>query len=158
MSDTLTTIKRRSLQRQLDALVQEYESISNAITNDNNPVSRTRLERSLEEKGAEIAKVDAQIAALGPAAVPVTPPVAPDPLVTPGPLVTDRVMLRTALIDHFKIEELKILCADLGIDFENLGGSGKAGTALELVQYMERRGRIGELAAKIRKERPNAGI
>ncbi|MFN2107592.1 MAG: hypothetical protein ACK2UJ_22130 [Candidatus Promineifilaceae bacterium] len=57
------------------------------------------------------------------------------------------------LVDEFNIEELQDLCFAMGIDYEELGGAGKSAKARELVLYMQRRGRLGELNEAIRAKR-----
>jgi hypothetical protein len=65
-----------------------------------------------------------------------------------------RATLRQLLLDHFDISELQNLCFDLGIDFENLPGMGRADKARELIAYAERHGRLSELVAECRRLRP----
>jgi hypothetical protein len=62
---------------------------------------------------------------------------------------TNRIQLRQTLVNRFDLEELRTLCDDLDIDFDNLRGEGKAGKARELVLFMRRRDRLDELAAAI---------
>jgi hypothetical protein len=65
-----------------------------------------------------------------------------------GPPMTDvsPQQLREALIANFNLDELRTLCDDLRdnlddkLDFDNLGGEGKAGKARELVDYLRRHG------------------
>lgn len=54
-------------------------------------------------------------------------------------------MLRHKLVEGYDLEELKTLCADLNVDYDSLGGEGKAAKARELVAFMKRRGRLAEL-------------
>lgn len=68
---------------------------------------------------------------------------------TPG--VSD---LYDQLVEKFNLEELKSLCFDLGVDFENLGGTGKSAKARELVLYMQRRGNLDRLHQAIQ-QRPD---
>ncbi len=56
------------------------------------------------------------------------------------------VRLRQTLVERFDEEELRTLCYDLGIDFESLPAEGRVGKARELVAYLERRQRLGDLA------------
>ena len=42
------------------------------------------------------------------------------------------VQLREFLTEYFNEEELRTVCFDLGIDYDNLGGEGKGGKAREL--------------------------
>jgi hypothetical protein len=55
------------------------------------------------------------------------------------------IRLRNILEEHYNIEELKTVCSDLGIDYENLGGEGKAGKARELINYLKRHQRMADL-------------
>ena len=55
---------------------------------------------------------------------------------------------------YFNLEELRTLCLDLRIPFEELGGQGLRGVARELLFYMRRRDRLPELLAALRAERP----
>ena len=52
-----------------------------------------------------------------------------------------RVRLREILSDRFNESELRDLCFDLGISYENLPGSSKADRARELIVYCEQRER-----------------
>ncbi len=67
----------------------------------------------------------------------------------------DRIKLRENINRYYSLDEIESLCFDLGVDFENIGGSSKPGKVLELIQYMERRGRLLELADSCRKFRPH---
>jgi hypothetical protein len=58
-----------------------------------------------------------------------------------------RRQLRRKLDEHFDKEELRLLCFDLGVDFDNLPGDSKATKAMELVALMERAEQIAELVA-----------
>lgn len=55
---------------------------------------------------------------------------------------------------HFNESEFQNLCFNLGIDYENLGGSGKAAQIQSLISYLHRRDRIGELITVVREMRP----
>ncbi len=46
------------------------------------------------------------------------------------------------------------MCFDLQVDYDSLRGEGKAGKARELVAQAERIGRLAELEAAVRRERP----
>jgi hypothetical protein len=62
--------------------------------------------------------------------------------------------LREKLIAAFNDSELRDLCADLGIDYESLGGEGKTGKVRELISYCERHDRLPDLLAYARGKRP----
>lgn len=68
----------------------------------------------------------------------------------------DRTRLRQILTTYFDKGELRTLCFDLGVDYDDLPGEAKVDKARELVSYMERRNRIPELVAMGRRLRPNA--
>ena len=53
--------------------------------------------------------------------------------------------LRKGIVKCFGISDLKVLCADLDIDYESLGGENKEAKTLELILYMSRRGQITKL-------------
>ncbi len=63
--------------------------------------------------------------------------------------------LHQLLDKHFDASELKTLCLELGIDYENLPAVGKANKAREMIKYLGRRGRLSELVAIGEKQRPN---
>jgi len=68
----------------------------------------------------------------------------------------DLTRLRQLLTAHFSLEELRTLCFDLeGVEYDDLGGEGRANKARELVAYLDRRGRISELIAICSQRRPN---
>lgn len=67
-----------------------------------------------------------------------------------------RVSLRDILTDYFSKEELRTLCFDLGLDYDNLPGSGRSGKARELVLQVERGDLIDDLIKLVRRVRPNA--
>lgn len=64
-------------------------------------------------------------------------------------------ILRDNLAKAFSLDEIETLCADLSIDFEDLGGEGKRGKARELIDYLDRRGRLNELVNLCEAQRPN---
>jgi hypothetical protein len=69
------------------------------------------------------------------------------------PLPTSR--LRDVLHACFNDAEFRTLCADLGIDYEDLAGGAKPNIAAELVGYLQRRGRIQDLITICSKQRPH---
>ena len=54
--------------------------------------------------------------------------------------------LRKTLTTHFSEGELQTLCFDLGVDYDDLPGEGKADKARELVAYLDRRNQLAKLA------------
>ena len=64
------------------------------------------------------------------------------------------ITLRQNLVDSFSDTELHDLCFDMGIDYEDLPGEGRAAKARELVAYCERRSLTSELIKKCSELRP----
>jgi hypothetical protein len=71
-------------------------------------------------------------------------------------LNVDQSRLRDILAQFFNEGELRDLCFDLGVDYDDLPGEGKADRARELVGRFYRRGEGMTLLQAIRKRRPNA--
>lgn len=63
--------------------------------------------------------------------------------------------LRQRLNISFNTKELKELCFDLGIDYDNLSGSEKGEKIIEVVTYLDRRNRLNELLSMCRDLRPD---
>jgi hypothetical protein len=66
--------------------------------------------------------------------------------------------LRQAMEQAFNQEELKYVCDDLGINFEDLAGTGKREKIFELIQYLERRNRLPDLYRVLNEQRPELGF
>lgn len=61
-----------------------------------------------------------------------------------------------AINKYFSASELRILCFDLGIDYDgDLGDGTKQEKCIELITHFHRRGRLGELVDWIAQVRPN---
>jgi hypothetical protein len=65
----------------------------------------------------------------------------------------DRVRIRQTLVEAFNLSELRTLCMDLDVDYENFPAT-KTGLARELFLYCERRQMVNELIELCRQERP----
>jgi hypothetical protein len=66
-----------------------------------------------------------------------------------------RTRLHRLLTRYFDREELRTLCFNLGVDYDDLEGEGKTNKARELVAYLERHGRLLELVTLGKKLRPH---
>jgi hypothetical protein len=66
-----------------------------------------------------------------------------------------RLQLNKAISRHYNIEELRLLAAELLVDWDSIPGESKQIKILELIGYLNRRKEISKLLAIIRKERPN---
>lgn len=66
-----------------------------------------------------------------------------------------RSQLRRGIKEHFALEEIRELCFDLSIQYEDVGGSENlTEKVIALIEYVERRGRLAELVALCRELRP----
>jgi len=65
------------------------------------------------------------------------------------------VRLRETLAAYFDAGELRTLCFDLGVDYDDLPGEGKGNKARELIAYLERRDRLPELVRMCQGLRPH---
>lgn len=57
---------------------------------------------------------------------------------------------------RYSLDELKTLCFELGVDYDNLPGEGKRGKARELILHESRRRGLTRLAALLEREHPAA--
>jgi len=64
--------------------------------------------------------------------------------------------LASAIADCYSMSELKTLCYELGVKYDDLPGDGLEDKARELVQYLDRRGNLRALAGQVALERPHA--
>jgi tetratricopeptide (TPR) repeat protein len=62
--------------------------------------------------------------------------------------------LRRNVAEHFNESELRTLCFDLEVDYDELPGRAKSEKAAELVAHLERRGRLPELVELGKQLRP----
>lgn len=62
-------------------------------------------------------------------------------------------VLYDQLVTLFNLDEMRTLCFELNIDFDDIAGSGKSAKARELVLYMQRRGQLERLYEAIQKAR-----
>ena len=63
--------------------------------------------------------------------------------------------LRITLQERFDEGELRTLCFDLGLDYENFPGDGKINKARELVKYFQNRQQLTLLVNQLQKQRPD---
>lgn len=66
----------------------------------------------------------------------------------------DPVRLQAQLVEFFSLEDIRDLCFELGIDFDDLPGEGKKGKARELVIHCRNRAMTEQLIEKAQQARP----
>lgn len=67
----------------------------------------------------------------------------------------DSTTLRQWLDDYFNLEEIRLLCFELEIDFESLPGNTKRAQIASLIEYAARQDRLAALQAYILRQRPS---
>jgi Effector-associated domain 7/CHAT domain len=65
-----------------------------------------------------------------------------------------QIELRDLIIEHFNLDEIKVLFQNIGEDIENVSGSAKTAKALELVQLCRRKSKLDQLVSACVKMRP----
>ena len=65
-----------------------------------------------------------------------------------------RLNLWNLLLEHFSEPEVRGLCFDLSLEYDDLGGRGRSDNVREFIDYLARRGRIVELIEICREKRP----
>jgi hypothetical protein len=76
------------------------------------------------------------------------------PMLIAEPTSLSSTDLRRVLSTLFDDEELRILCHELDVNYDDLRGDSRKAKALSLVIFTEERGRLPELEAAVRCERP----
>jgi hypothetical protein len=71
------------------------------------------------------------------------------------PQVNWKAQLRRVLMEFFDESELKVICFDLGIDYENISRDTKIETVIQIIEYCIRVDRVDELIALCSQHRPN---
>lgn len=63
--------------------------------------------------------------------------------------------LRRSMVESFSLAELRLVCSDLDIEYENVPGDTRETKVNELIEYVRRRGRVQDLVAVVQEARPN---
>ncbi len=63
--------------------------------------------------------------------------------------------LHKQIDQRFNLEEIRSLCFDLGVDFDNVAGEGKSARIRELILQLARRDELQRLIDQLRRERSN---
>ncbi|MFL7837850.1 MAG: hypothetical protein ACK2U0_09110 [Candidatus Promineifilaceae bacterium] len=71
-----------------------------------------------------------------------------------GPDRENLIRLRKLLVKHFDLDELRLLCFDLGLDYEELARDNKSTKMHDLITYLQRREQLPLLLAEVAGQRP----
>ncbi len=75
----------------------------------------------------------------------------------PTPIISSwHIRLRRILVDYFSEDELRTLCFDLRVDYDDLRGSNKTKKVVNLISHLARLERMEELIDLSQAARPNA--
>ncbi len=107
------------------------------------------IQIDIDNTRQEIQKLTQEIQTLSQAAMSTTATRTPAGTMPPVADLTanQRIRLREILINRFSLSELKTLCFDLGVDYDNLAGEAKLDKVLALITYYERRRQVAQLLA-----------
>jgi nucleoside phosphorylase len=61
----------------------------------------------------------------------------------------DFTTIHQLLLARYNMEELRTLCAELSVPFDDLGGEGRQGKAREVILWLNRRGRLADLTGRL---------
>jgi len=154
--------RRDELQTQYDLLSEKIQHLRAAHAIETSAAVHFQLEKQIEQAEAERDEIEQQMDALDAeiARTPLHEPGASDQAVgdVPGKGVSRQKVLtelRQILDARFDAGELRTLCFDLGVDYDDLPGEGKSDKARELVAYLERHGRLSELIRTGKQLRPD---
>ena len=154
--------KQNALQHQYDLLSEKIDRLRAAHAIEAAAAPRFQLEKQIEQAQSELDAVEQQLDELE-AELERAGSTEPGQGARPaGPAPEERALdreylsrLRQTLTGRFDVGELRTLCFDLGVDYDDLPGQGKASKARELIRYLERRGRIPDLVTVGGQMRPD---
>ena len=66
-----------------------------------------------------------------------------------------RAELRQAIVEHFGDSDIKALCFDLGVDYDELPGDTKTEKVISIIEYFSRLNQVPVLIAYCSRHRPN---
>jgi hypothetical protein len=62
--------------------------------------------------------------------------------------------LHRFIVTRYRLEDLRTLCLNMSVEYQNLGGEGLSGKARELILQMGRRGKLDLLLTALQQSRP----
>ena len=63
--------------------------------------------------------------------------------------------LRKGIDKSFSLADLRTICFDLDVNYDNLAGEEKGKKIIELINYLKNRGQLNFLLEKVKAERPH---
>jgi hypothetical protein len=154
--------RRDELQEQYDLLSEKLQRLRAAHAIEAGAAVRFQLEKQIEQAESERDVLEQQMDMPGEEREQASPPGPEEDVQTIGAAPEEGAVdqayltqLRQVLTTRFDAGELRTLCFDLGVDYDDLPGAGKASRARELVGYLARRDRIADLIRVGKRLRPD---
>jgi hypothetical protein len=160
----LSRLRRRrdGLQEQYDLLSEKIQRLRTAHAIEAGAAVRFQLEKQIEQAESERDGIEQQMDMPGEELGQASSPgpewniqaigAAPEEGAVDQAYLTQ---LRQVLTTRLDAGELRTLCFDLGVDYDDLPGARKASRARELVGYLARRDRIADLIRVGKRLRPD---
>lgn len=102
------------------------------------------IDIEIEDIEAKLNQLQTELAALTPGR-----PTRPSIGDRPGPVI-DKTALRKTIVARYGLSQVKTLCEDCGVDYEQLGETALEPLVRELIRELERRGQLDILVEKVR--------
>jgi DNA repair exonuclease SbcCD ATPase subunit len=160
----LSRLRRRrdELQEQYDLLSEKIQRLRTAHAIEAGAAVRFQLEKQIDQAESERDVIEQQINALDEKLEQASSPESEGDVQAVGAAPEEGAIdqayltrLRQVLTTRLDAGELRTLCFDLGMDYDDLPGAGKASRARELVGYLARRDRIADLIRVGKRLRPD---
>jgi hypothetical protein len=160
----LSRLRRRrdELQEQYDLLSEKIQRLRTAHAIEAGAAVRFQLEKQIDQAESERDVIEQQINALDEKLEQASSPESEGDVQAVGAAPEEGAVdqayltqLRQVLTTRLDAGELRTLCFDLGVDYDDLPGAGKANRARELVGYLARRDRIADLIRVGKRLRPD---
>jgi hypothetical protein len=160
----LSRLRRRrdELQEQYDLLSEKIQRLRTAHAIEAGAAVRFQLEKQIERAESERDVIEQQMDMLDEELEQASSPEPEGDVQAVGAAPEEGAIdqayltqLRQVFTTRFDAGELRTLCFDLGVDYDDLPGEGKASRARELVGYLARRDRIADLIRVGKRLRPD---
>lgn len=138
------------------ALIKEYEDI---IRSTSEPKEVTRARRAILEQQQLVGKYLSEYMNLA-NKLGVSVPMDIEQIaqdfggIKPEESSVDLIAIRDLILQTFSESDFRLLCFDLGIDYDDMYGSTMHHKVIALLDYLKRRSRIAELISYLQRQRP----
>jgi hypothetical protein len=106
----------------------------------------------IEDLEVNLEALEAELAALEDDTPQNSPSLPPQAALIGSRSEIDKAALRDLIVRRHSLEQVRTLCEDCGVDYEELGQTAKEPLVRELVRELDRRGHLAWLAEKLQRE------